>query len=180
MIAQGGGGRHLWRLLRAIEIAEPSSVPFLRRRPPIVPSGALVYLLSSLLDDEALRLALRWRGNGHRVITVDVLPAPQFARTTRYDRLAHRILMMERDDRIRALRAGGVELLRCQEDGTALPREAGLDLLSRPARGRGADSGLRAARGSAGRRFAAVPGPVRAGRHRLLLFGQRSDNGATP
>ena len=50
-------------------------MPFSRQRPPIVPPGALVYVLSSLLDDEAVRLALRWRGNGHRVIAVDVLPA---------------------------------------------------------------------------------------------------------
>ena len=76
MIAHAGGSRHLWRLLRAIEITQPSPVRFRHQRPPIVPSGALVFLLlSSLLDDEAVRLALRWRGNGHRVITVDVLPA---------------------------------------------------------------------------------------------------------
>jgi uncharacterized protein (DUF58 family) len=132
MIAHAGGGRHLWRLLRAIEITQPSAVPFRHKRPPIVPPGALVYLLSSLLDDEAIRLALRWRGNGHRVIAVDVLPAAQFARTTRYDRAAHRIVMMERDDRIRTLRAGGVELLRWPQDSGSLPRRARLRLLSRP------------------------------------------------
>ena len=104
MIAHGGGSRHLWRLLRAIEITQPSAVPFRHQRPPIVPPGALVYLLSSLLDDTAVRFALRWRGNGHRVIAVDVLPAAQFARTTRYERAAHRVVMMERDDRIRTLR----------------------------------------------------------------------------
>ena len=81
MIAHAGGSRHLWRLLRAIEITQPSAVPFRHQRPPIVPPGALVYLLSSLLDDQAVRLALRWRGNGHRVIAVDVLPAARFART---------------------------------------------------------------------------------------------------
>jgi hypothetical protein len=143
MIAHAGGSRHLWRLLRAIEITRPSAVQFRHQRPPIVPPGALVYLLSSLLDDEAVRMALRWRGNGHRVIAVDVLPAPRFARTTRYDRIAYRIVMMERDDRIRTLQARGVELLRWQEDGASLPRQARLRVLSRPARSAGSSGGRR-------------------------------------
>jgi uncharacterized protein (DUF58 family) len=143
MIAHGGGSRHLWRLLRAIEITQPSAVPFRHQRPPIVPPGALVYLLSSLLDDTAVRFALRWRGNGHRVIAVDVLPAAQFARTTRYERAAHRVVMMERDDRIRTLQARGVEFLRWPEDSMSLPRQAQLQLLSRPFRGAGRAGGRR-------------------------------------
>ena len=134
IIAHAGGNRHLWRLLRTIESAGPSAVPFSHQRAPIVPPGALVYLLSSLLDDLALRLALIWRGNGHRVITVDVLPPPRFDRTTRYDRVAHRLLMMERDNRIRILHAGGVEILRWSEDDGSLPLQARLQLLSRPSR----------------------------------------------
>jgi uncharacterized protein (DUF58 family) len=137
MIAHAGGARHLWRLLRAIELTQPSAVPFSRQRPPIVPPGALVYVLSTLLDDGAVRLALRWRGNGHRVIAVDVLPSPKFARTTRYDRAAHRIVMMERDERIRTLQARGVELLRWPQDGSSPGREARLRQLTRPARGGG-------------------------------------------
>ena len=138
MIAHAGGNRHLWRLLRTIERVQPSSVAFRHRRPPIVPPGALVYLLSSLLDDQAVQLALRWRGDGHRVIAVDVLPAARFAQTTRDQRVAHRIVMMDREDRIRTLRAGGVELLRWPEDDAALPRHGRLAQLSRPARGGGA------------------------------------------
>jgi uncharacterized protein (DUF58 family) len=143
MIAHAGGSRHLWRLLRAIEITQPAAVRFSHQRPPIVPPGALVYLLSSLLDNQSTELAMRWRGNGHRVIAVDVLPAAQFARTTRYDRAAHRVVMMERSDRIRALQRRGVELLRWQEDGASLPRQARLQILSRPARDAGATGGRR-------------------------------------
>jgi uncharacterized protein (DUF58 family) len=143
MIAHAGGSRHLWRLLRAIEMTKPSAVPFSRQRPPIVPPGALVYVLSSLLDDKAVQLALRWRGNGHRVIAVDVLPAARFARSTRYERVAHRLVMMERDDRIRTLQARGVELLRWPEDGSSLPRQARLQLLSRPARDTGSTGARR-------------------------------------
>ena len=132
MIAHAGGDRHLWRLLRAIETTGPSSVPFRHQRPPIVPPGALVYLLSSLLDDQAMALALSWRGSGHRVIAVDVLPPAGFARTTRYERAAYRMVMMERDDRIRILRERGVELLRWPEGDTPARREVRLALLSRP------------------------------------------------
>ncbi len=134
MIPHAGGGRHLSRLLRAIEVSSPSNVAFRHQRPPIVPPGALVYLLSSLLDDRSVSLALTWRSNGHRVIAVDVLPPARFARTTRYERVAHRMVLMERDDRMRILRARGVELLSWAQASDALPLAARLHLLSRPAR----------------------------------------------
>jgi uncharacterized protein (DUF58 family) len=134
IIAHAGGSRHLRLLQRAIETTRPSDIPFRHRRPPIVPPGALVYLLSSLLDDGAVQLALRWRVTGHRVIVVDVLPTARFARTTRAERVAHRIVMMERDDRIRALGSHGVEMLRWPEDGTSPSRQARLQLLSQRAR----------------------------------------------
>lgn len=134
MIPHAGGGRHLWRLMQAIEVTTPSTVAFAYQRPPIVPPGALVYLLSSLLDDQPMKLALTWLGNGHRVIAVDILPPARFARTTRYERIAHRMVLMERDDRIRLLRARGVELLRWSDEGGSLPLPARLRLLSRPVR----------------------------------------------
>ncbi len=143
MIPHAGGGRHLSRLLRAIEVTAPSSVEFRRQRPPIVPPGALVYLLSSFLDDRSVNLALTWRSNGHRVIAVDVLPTARFARTTRYERVAHRMVMMERDDRVRILQARGVELLRWEQAGDSLPLSARLQLLSRPARRLGSAGALR-------------------------------------
>jgi uncharacterized protein (DUF58 family) len=133
LVGHSAGNRHLWRLLRAIEISAPAPQTFRRVRPPIVPSGALVYLLSSLLDDESVLLAVQWLGSGHRVIAVDVLPPARFDRSNRYERVAHRLVLMERDDRIRLLRSRGVELLRWSEDG-ALPVAARLALLSRPGR----------------------------------------------
>jgi hypothetical protein len=102
-----------------------------------------VYLLTSLLDDKAVQLALGWRASGHRVIVIDVLPTARFARTTRAERIAHRIVMMERDDRIRTITTHGVEMLRWAEDDTTVSRQARLQLLSRRARD---------ARGKRGRR----------------------------
>jgi uncharacterized protein (DUF58 family) len=117
-------------------------VPFSRQRPPIVPPGALVYVLSSLLDDQAVRLALRWRGNGHRVIAVDILPGARFGHSNRYQRVAHRLVMMERDDRMRILQTRGVEILRWPDDRSSPPREARLQLFTRPARHAGAARSL--------------------------------------
>jgi uncharacterized protein (DUF58 family) len=133
LVGHSAGNRHLWRLLRAIEISAPSPEMFRRVRPPIVPPGALIYLLSSLLDDEFVLLTLQWLGSGHRVIVIDVLPPARFDRSTRYERVAHRLVLMERDDRIRLLRSRGVELLRWCEDG-ALPVAVRLARLSRPRR----------------------------------------------
>jgi hypothetical protein len=143
MIAHAGGRRQLWRLLRAIEMTAPAADRFSHQRPPLVPPGALVYVLTSLLDDRAIELGLIWRGNGHRVIAVDVLPTPRFARATRYERIAHRIVMMEREDRIRVLHTGGIELLRWSEEGSPLPRQARLQLLSRSPRQGGREIGGR-------------------------------------
>jgi len=136
VIAPGGGDRYLLRLLRAIELTRPSGSQARRLRPPVVPAGSLVYVLSTFLDEEASRKAELWRGSGHRVIAVDVLPAPRFTRSSLADRVAHRIVMMTRSDRIRSLEAQGVEILRWQDDGPDDPREARLRVLCRPVRGR--------------------------------------------
>lgn len=134
IVGHAGGNKHLRVLLRAIEVTRPPTVRYRHVRPPIVPAGALVFLLSSLLDDGAVPLAQRWRATGHRVIVVDVLPTARFARTTRAERVAHRIVMMERDDRIRTLGARGVEMLRWPDDDPSLSRQARLQLLSRISR----------------------------------------------
>jgi uncharacterized protein (DUF58 family) len=131
VIPVGSGGRHLSRLQRVIETTTPASERYRHHRPPIVPPGALVYLLSSLLDEQPINLALHWHARGHRVITVDVLPTADIAQASRYERAAHRIVMMERDDRIRRLRGRGIDLLRWSEDH-GLPRHVRLQLLSQP------------------------------------------------
>ncbi len=134
MVTAGGGDRHLSRLLRAIELTSPSEVPQNRQRAPIVTPGALVYVLSTFLDDEAARMAAMWRANGHRVIAVDVLPLADLAGTRSSVRITHRIVMMERVDRVRALRTQGVDFLRWR-DPSSHP-EAGLLALTRVHHGR--------------------------------------------
>jgi uncharacterized protein (DUF58 family) len=135
IIAPRGGGRHLAALLRGIELTCPPAHAQVRHRPPVVTPGALVYVLSSFVDEEAAQLALLLRHSGHRVIAVDVLPAARFERTSRYERAAHRIVVMERADRLEALRAQGVELLRWPHDGAPGSREVALRVLTRAERG---------------------------------------------
>jgi uncharacterized protein (DUF58 family) len=133
-VPRGSGARHLQRVLRAIVMTTATGRPFTRHRAPIVPQGALLYIVSPWLDDETARLAALWRGSGHRVIAVDVLPTPRLDRLSREQRAAHRILWMERNDRIRTLTATGVDVIRFSDDGDAGARDARLRVLARPRR----------------------------------------------
>ncbi len=131
VVAPAGGKRHLDRLLRRIAVCEPSGTPLNRRRAPIVPAGAIVYLLSTFFDDEATSIALLWRAAGRRVIAVDVLPAPLLDGSEHHTRIAHRLVMAERRRRIADVRANGVELVRWQEDAEQPSRAVVLRTLAR-------------------------------------------------
>lgn len=138
VVRAGSGKRHLDRILRRIAVSEPSGTPFNRRRAPIVPAGAIVYLVSTFLDDEATSIAVLWRAAGHRVIAVDVLPAPQLDGSELHARLAHRVVMAERRLRIAGMHANGVELFRWhwQDDAAQPSRAVVLRTLARAGRRR--------------------------------------------
>ena len=136
VVPAGGGKRHLERLLRRIAVSRPSGIPLSRRRAPIVPPGAIVYLISAYLDDDVTRIALLWRAAGHRVIAVDVLPTPLLDDTAHYTRIAHRIVMAERRRRVADARANGVEPFRWQEDAQQPSRVVALRTLARAGRRR--------------------------------------------
>ena len=130
VLPAGGGKRHLERLLRRIAMSRPSGVPLTRRRAPLVPPGAIVYLLSALLDNDVTSIAMLWRAAGHRVIAVDVLPTPLLDGCAGYTRMAHRIMMAERGRRIADVRTNGVELFRWQEDAEQSSRVVALRTLA--------------------------------------------------
>lgn len=131
VVAAGGGKRHLERLLRRIAVSGQSGNRLSRKRAPIVPSGAIVYLLSTFLDDDVTSVALLWRAAGHRVIAVDLLPTPQLDGAEEYTRVAHRIVMTERRRRITDMRANGIEMFRWQEDAEQPSRVVALRTLAR-------------------------------------------------
>jgi hypothetical protein len=93
-------------------------------------------LISTFLDDDATSIAVVWRAAGHRVIAVDVLPAPLLDRSARNTHLAHRIVMTERRRRIAGVRSNGVEVFRWQEDAEQPSRAVVLRTLARVGRRR--------------------------------------------
>jgi uncharacterized protein (DUF58 family) len=136
VVAPGGGKRHLDRLLRRIAVSEPAGVRVDRRRAPMVPTGAIIYLMSTFLDDETTSIALLWRAVGHRVIAVDVLPTPSLFGSERNTLIAHRLVMAERRRRIADVQANGVELFRWQEDADQPSRAVVIRALARAGRRR--------------------------------------------
>jgi len=117
------GARHRERVLRAIELTSATGTTFQRVRAPRLSPGALVFVLSTFLDDQPVTLAHTWRAAGHRVIAVDVLPARDVRELTSRDRLALRTVELARSIRLEQLQAGGAELVRWED---APGREASL------------------------------------------------------
>lgn len=104
-----GGRTQLQRLVQQLAVAAPEGEPTRRRRVPRLPSGSLIVLFSTFLDDDAAELAASWRQTGHRVVAVDILPPVVTADLTARLDTAYRIVAMERTDRIEALARVGVE-----------------------------------------------------------------------
>lgn len=133
-VEPGGGTRHLERLQKTIATAAPTGEPDRSVRTPLVPASSLVVVLSTFLDEQAATMAITWASTGHRVLAVDVLPAADISRTTREERTAHQLLMLERTYRLDSMAASGVELVRWGEQpGVPVPAVQ-LRMLSRPRR----------------------------------------------
>ncbi|MBO3102468.1 DUF58 domain-containing protein [Cellulomonas fengjieae] len=107
----GGGRRQLDRIRHALALTRPEGDPLRRLRPPQLPSGALVMLFSTFLDDEAAHVASVWRRAGHRVVAVDVLPTLRERQLGERERLAMRLIRMAREDRLADLADLDVELV---------------------------------------------------------------------
>ena len=105
----GTGRRHLERLLWQLATTAPRGAAPERVRAPQVPSGALVVLLSTFLDPHAAAVAARWRRSGHRVLAIDTLPPLRTDGLSSRERLALRLVRIERADRLAELEAVGVE-----------------------------------------------------------------------
>jgi Protein of unknown function DUF58 len=134
IIAPGGGIRQLHRVLPAIARTTPRGAPVRRLRAPLIPAGAIVYVISTFLDDESARMAEVWRVAGHRIVAVDTLIPTSTAKLTPAQRAAVRIISMERQDRLSALSALGIDVIHWLSlDG--LTPESQLSVQSRISRG---------------------------------------------
>ncbi len=112
----GGGRRQLDRIRHALAVTRPEGDPPKRLRPPQIPSGALVVVFSTFLDDEASRVAGQWRQAGHRVIAVDVLPELREGHLDDRERLALRLVRLAREDRLAGLADLDVEIVHWRDD----------------------------------------------------------------
>ncbi|TDE00789.1 DUF58 domain-containing protein [Jiangella asiatica] len=121
----GSGRRHLLRLRTQLarHTGRPGSgdsLP-LPRKVPRFPPGAIVVVTSVFLDDAVSTLATSWRRAGHPVLAVDVLPAPLVVdRAEAAVAMAARIVLAERDERMRSLAAGGVPVTSADPAALAL------------------------------------------------------------
>jgi uncharacterized protein (DUF58 family) len=110
-IPSGGGARHLARVRDIIAATGPSTDGSPYRRSPLVPSGSIVFVLSTFFDGAAAQLATRWRAAGHAVVAVDVLPRSDVSRLTREQRIALRTVLAERSDILTEVRHAGIEVV---------------------------------------------------------------------
>lgn len=111
-----GGRRHLHRIIHHLATTEPDTEPRRYVRAPQIPSGVLVVVFSTFLDDSYAEMARLWRHDGHRVLAVDALPRLVTKRLTPHAHMALRVMWMERLDRIDDMRQSGVEVIRWMED----------------------------------------------------------------
>jgi uncharacterized protein (DUF58 family) len=116
-VPPAGGQRQLQRLTMRIALSEPEGEPRPRQRPPRLPSGALIIVCSTFLDDETGQLAQMWHGAGHRVLAVDVLPDLELKHAPQRLITAYRIIAMDRLDRLTAMERSGVEVISWRQAG---------------------------------------------------------------
>lgn len=110
-IAPGAGRRQLTRITHALALSRPDGEPDRRVRPPQIPSGAAVIMISTFLDADAAQAALAWVSLGHRVIAVDVLQPPHVADLPPAEKTAASLVFAERRLALHRLRANGVSVL---------------------------------------------------------------------
>ncbi len=112
----GGGRRQLDRIRNALALTRPEGDPVRRTRAPQLPSGALVLVFSTFLDDQAAHAAAQWRAAGHRVVAVDVLPTVREHLLDRRELLALRFVRLARTDRLAALEDADVEIVTWRDE----------------------------------------------------------------
>ncbi len=112
----GGGRGQLDRIVHALALTKPEGWSRHRVRSPRLPSGALVVVFSTFLDDEPAEAAAAWRRIGHRVVAVDVLPRLRTGHLSGRAATAARLVLVDREDRLADLRDLDVEVVTWRDD----------------------------------------------------------------
>ena len=84
----------------------------------MIPSKALVLVLSPLLEDAVVRTVLELRGRGFDVAVVEIPPLPYLEVKGENAKLAVRLLRLERDLLRSRLRSRGIAVVEWSEDGS--------------------------------------------------------------
>ncbi|QFZ16672.1 DUF58 domain-containing protein [Saccharothrix syringae] len=110
----GAGRRQLLRVRHQLVVCARwvgwASRPVLR--PEQVPHGALVVVLSPFLDADVVELTVHAARRGNAVLAVDVLPRPlRPDRETPWGRSALKVIELEHDVRLEAMRRHGVAVV---------------------------------------------------------------------
>lgn len=71
-------------------------------------AGAIIVVVSTFLDDDAATAATDWSRAGHPVVAVDVLPPTHLGSLSGPEQVAARLVLAERTQRLRELRAAGI------------------------------------------------------------------------
>lgn len=123
-LRSGSGSRHLARLEAAIAATGQAHEDTRFRRTPVVPHGSVIYVLSMFFEGAAIETALMWRGAGHRVVAVDVLPDLERSRLSTAQRVALRVVLSERETAFADLEGAGVDVVRWDEEAAIALRTA--------------------------------------------------------
>ncbi|KAA2263269.1 DUF58 domain-containing protein [Solihabitans fulvus] len=120
-VRPGVGRRQLLRLRNQLVVCARSAGwaarPVLHAQQ--VPHGALVVVLSPFLDDAAVEVTVHAARRGNLVLAVDVLPAGLLAdRSTPWGDATLRILELEHETRLAALRGHGIAVVPWADGGT--------------------------------------------------------------
>lgn len=111
-VLPGTGMRHFDRIAHSLALAKPLGAPRVRTRAPFVPSGALVYVLSTFLDETAFVTVASLVRLGHTVIAVDTLPQTNTWSLVERQLMAWRLVNLDRDAQIALTRNLGVTVIR--------------------------------------------------------------------
>ncbi|GAA3459801.1 DUF58 domain-containing protein [Saccharothrix longispora] len=113
-VRPGAGRRQLLRLRNQLVVCARSAgwAQRLVLRPEQVPHGALVVVLSTFLDADAVELAVHAARRGNVVLAVDVLPSPLRAdRDSPWGGAAAAVVGLEHEVRLEAMRRHGVAVV---------------------------------------------------------------------
>ena len=121
-VPPGTGSRHLERLRHAVSLAAPLGGPKERVRAPLVPRDALVFVLSTFLDDAPKTTITSLVARGHQVVAIDTLPKVSMWSLIDRQVIAYRLLNLARETRMTECKHIGVPVVswRSEDHGQQL------------------------------------------------------------